>query len=159
MAFNTTGFTGFAECRLHSAKASLHSANSLPSVTLGKRHSAKPPTAKGSLPSVGFRALGKDFVESLDTRHRSHVAGPWHSAKRPPRVPPRGRFAECWVWHSANFQIFAECLTAGTRQNGRAGSLHVVSLPSAGSWHSANFQIFAECQDFSTQQSGCSADM
>ena len=37
----------------------MHSANSLPSVTLGKRHSAKPPTAKGSLPSVGFRALGK----------------------------------------------------------------------------------------------------
>ena len=61
----TTGFTGFAECRLHSAKASLHSANSLPSVTLDKRHSAKPPTAKGSLPSVGFRALGKDFAESL----------------------------------------------------------------------------------------------
>ena len=72
----TTGFTGFAECRLHSAKASLHSANSLPSVTLGKRHSAKPPSAKGSLPSVGFRALGKDFAESLGTRQSSHVAPP-----------------------------------------------------------------------------------
>ena len=73
----TTGFTAFAECRLHSAKASLHSANSLPSVTLGKRHSAKPPTVKGSLSSVGFRAHGKDFAESLGPRHRSHVARPW----------------------------------------------------------------------------------
>ena len=73
----TTGFTGFAECRLHSAKASLHSANSLPSVTPGKHHSAKPPTAQWSLPSVGFRALGKDFAESLGTRHRSHVVRPW----------------------------------------------------------------------------------
>ena len=72
----TTGFTSFAECRLHSANASLHSANSLPSVTLGKRHSAKPPMAKGSLPSVEFWALGKDFAERLGTRQSSHVAPP-----------------------------------------------------------------------------------
>ena len=45
-------------------------------VTLGKRHSAKPPTAKGFLPSVGFRALGKDFAESLGTRQSNHVAPP-----------------------------------------------------------------------------------
>ena len=43
---DTTGFSRFAECRLHSAKASLHSANSLPSVTLGKHHSTKLPTAQ-----------------------------------------------------------------------------------------------------------------
>ena len=74
---STTGFSRFAECRLHSAKASLHSANSLPSVTLGKHHSAKLPTAQWSLPSVGFRALGKDFAESLGTRQNSHVAPSW----------------------------------------------------------------------------------
>ena len=33
---------------------------------LGKHHSAKPPTAQWSLPSVGFRALGKDFAECQD---------------------------------------------------------------------------------------------
>jgi hypothetical protein len=40
------------------AKAILHSAKALPSVTLGKKHSAK-----GSLPSAFFRTLGKDFAE------------------------------------------------------------------------------------------------
>jgi hypothetical protein len=31
--------------------------------TLGKEHSAKISSAKGSLPSVFFRTLGKDFAE------------------------------------------------------------------------------------------------
>jgi hypothetical protein len=35
----------------------------LPSVTLGKEHSAKISSAKGSLPSAFFRTLGKDFAE------------------------------------------------------------------------------------------------
>ena len=47
---NTTGLPDFAECQLHSAKACLHSAKPLPSVTLGKAHSAKPLTGKGALP-------------------------------------------------------------------------------------------------------------
>jgi len=55
----TTGLPNFAECPLHSAKDRFHSAKSLPSVTLGKRHSAKDPTAMLTLPSVGLRALGK----------------------------------------------------------------------------------------------------
>ena len=38
----------------YSAKAILHSAKALPSVTLGKEHSAKISSAKGSLPSVFF---------------------------------------------------------------------------------------------------------
>jgi hypothetical protein len=54
----TTGIAFFAECLRHSAKAILHSAKALPSVTLGKEHSAK-----GSLPSAFFRTLGKDFAE------------------------------------------------------------------------------------------------
>jgi hypothetical protein len=48
---------------LHSAKAILHSAKPLPSVTLGKEHSANILSAKGSLPSTFFRTLGKDFAE------------------------------------------------------------------------------------------------
>jgi hypothetical protein len=47
----------------HSAKTILHSAKALPSVTLGKEHSAKISSAKGSLPSAFFRTLGKDFAE------------------------------------------------------------------------------------------------
>jgi hypothetical protein len=35
----------------------------LPSVTLGKEHSAKISSANGSLPSAFFRTLGKDFAE------------------------------------------------------------------------------------------------
>jgi hypothetical protein len=60
---STTGIAFFAECLIHSAKAILHSAKHLPSVTLGKEHSAKISSAKGSLPSVFFRTLGKDFAE------------------------------------------------------------------------------------------------
>ena len=155
----TTGFTGFAECQLHSAKTSLHSP------TLGKTSHGKMDLCRvsdfGHSAKTLPRALALDIGATWRDpgRRLCRVPNGRHSAKRPPRVPPRGRFAECWVWHSANFQIFAECLTAGTRQNGRPGSRHVVTLPSAGSWHSANFQIFAECQDFSTRQSGCSADM
>jgi hypothetical protein len=59
----TTGIAFFAECLRHSAKAILHSAKALPSVTLGKEHSAKISSAKGSLPSAYFRTLGKDFAE------------------------------------------------------------------------------------------------
>ena len=39
------------------------SAKALPSVTLGKEHSAKISSAKSSLPSAFFRTLGKDFAE------------------------------------------------------------------------------------------------
>ena len=60
----TTGFMLFAECQMHSAKPGKHSVKSLPSVTLGKDHSVKPLTAKGTLPSAFFRALGKDVAES-----------------------------------------------------------------------------------------------
>ena len=125
----TTGFTGFAECQLHSAKARLHSAKALPSVL----HSAKPLAAKGALPSAGFRALGKGFAESLALG----IAATW-------RDPGR---ALCRVPDT------------DTRQSSRPVSRHVAALPSAGSWHSANFQIFAECQDFSTRQSSCPADL
>jgi hypothetical protein len=59
----TTGIAFFAECLRHSAKAILHSAKALPSVKLGKEHSANISSAKGSLPSAFFRTLGKDFAE------------------------------------------------------------------------------------------------
>jgi hypothetical protein len=43
----------------------------MPSVTLGKEHSAKISSAKGSLPSAFFRTLGKDFAEcQKNTRQR-----------------------------------------------------------------------------------------
>jgi hypothetical protein len=61
----TTGIAFFAECLRHSAKAILHSAKALPSVTLGKEHSTNISSAKGSLPSAFFRTVGKgkDFAE------------------------------------------------------------------------------------------------
>jgi hypothetical protein len=59
----TTRIAFFAECLRHSAKTILHSAKALPSVTLGKEHSAKISSAKGSLPSAFFQTLGKDFAE------------------------------------------------------------------------------------------------
>jgi hypothetical protein len=50
-------------CLKHTAKAILHSANALPSVTPGKERSANCTSAKASLPSTFCRALGKDFAE------------------------------------------------------------------------------------------------
>jgi len=46
-------------------------AKALSSATLGKAHSTKNLSAKGDLPSVIYRALGKDFTECrFDTRQR-----------------------------------------------------------------------------------------
>jgi hypothetical protein len=54
----TTGIAFFAECLRHSAKAILHSAKALPSVTLGKEF-----IGKGFFAECFFRTLGKDFAE------------------------------------------------------------------------------------------------
>jgi hypothetical protein len=59
----TTGHSSFAECLRHSAKAILHLAKALPSVTLGKERSANCTSAIASLPSTFCRALGKEFAE------------------------------------------------------------------------------------------------
>ena len=48
---------------MHSAKATLPSAKPLPSAALGKEPSVKNPSAKNSLPSAIYRALGKVFAE------------------------------------------------------------------------------------------------
>ena len=61
--FYTTGLLEFAECPKHSAKGIKHSANGSPNVTLGEQHSPKKVTAKLTLPSVFYRALGKAFAE------------------------------------------------------------------------------------------------
>ena len=61
---STTGLPEFAECPKHSAKDIKHSANGSPSVTLGEQHSPKTVTAKPTLPSVFYRALGKAFADS-----------------------------------------------------------------------------------------------
>ena len=62
-AYITTELLEFAECPKHSAKDIKHSANGSPSVTLGEQHSPKTVTAKPTLPSVFYRALGKAFAE------------------------------------------------------------------------------------------------
>ena len=100
----TTGF------RRHSAKVKLHSAKPLPSVTLGKEHTAKNWSAKPSLPSVFYRALGK---EKRPARRRFH----WRSLCRVPTLQALGKdffnfflkkfFAECQpVRHSAKIFYF-----------------------------------------------------
>jgi hypothetical protein len=59
----TTGIERFAECLKHSANPKKHSAKSLPSAALGKEGLANNTSAKASLPSTFYRALGKVFVE------------------------------------------------------------------------------------------------
>jgi uncharacterized membrane-anchored protein YitT (DUF2179 family) len=48
----TTGHSSFAECHRYSAKAILHSAKALPSVTLDKERSTNCTSATASLPSA-----------------------------------------------------------------------------------------------------------
>ena len=60
----TTGLLEFTECPKHSAKDIKHSANGSSSVTLGEQHSPKTVTAKPTLPSVFYRALGTDTRQS-----------------------------------------------------------------------------------------------
>ncbi|PAN20881.1 hypothetical protein PAHAL_3G419000 [Panicum hallii] len=61
----TTGEAHFAECPRHLAKQQKLSANSLPSVTLGKEEMVKKGSAKASLLSIFCRALSKEFAERL----------------------------------------------------------------------------------------------
>ena len=58
----TTADSAFAERLGRSAKSDLRSAKPLPSVALGKEVPAKKRSAKASLPSVFYRALGKAFA-------------------------------------------------------------------------------------------------
>src|SRR5687768_1272994 len=55
---DTTGITFFVDCLRHSAKAILHSAKPLPSVTLGKHF-----IGKGFFAEYFFWTLDKDFTE------------------------------------------------------------------------------------------------
>ena len=89
------GTVVFAECRI--------------SGTRHRSHVARPWAA--SLPSAERQALGKTAAQGPATWSFCRVLGlalgklsnlrrvpsSRHSAKRTPRVPPCGRFAECWV--------------------------------------------------------------
>ena len=108
--------------------------------------------------------LVRRFAECLTagTRHSLNFCrGSASDTRQSPRdrLPPRVHFAECWtlalgkvpatgcghvailpsagLWHSANFQIFAECLCFSTRQS---------MLTCAGP--------FTECFGLNTRQSG-----
>jgi hypothetical protein len=63
----------FAECFRHSAKPRKHSANPLPSVTLGKEVSANCTSAVASLSSTFCRALNKEKSRS---RRQAKVTEP-----------------------------------------------------------------------------------
>lgn len=60
----TTGKTLFSGYPKYSAKAKINSVKALPSVTFGKNGLDYPWPAKGGMPSVGTRALRKDFAEN-----------------------------------------------------------------------------------------------
>ena len=124
-SLSTTGFRFFAECLRHSAKAILHSTKALPSAALGKAHTVKNWSAKHSLPSVFYRALGKGGGHSTKKSDR-HGAGPVdghfaecqpcrHSAKifyffkkkSLPSANPSGTWQRVFIFFLQNF--FAEC--------------------------------------------------
>jgi hypothetical protein len=75
--YYTTGISSFAVCLKHTAKAILHSAKALPSVTLSKERSANCTSATASLPSTFCRALGK---EKSSSRRQVTVTDPLPSA-------------------------------------------------------------------------------
>jgi len=124
----TTGLPVFAECQLHSAKAGLHSAKTLPSVTLSKEHSAKHLTAKGlcRVPNGKHSAKQTDVIA---VAHDEHVR--WIGRVPAPRHLAYLYFAECLLFaerrHSVNIDYgvclwFTECRAPGTRQRGSVPS-------------------------------------
>jgi len=63
----TTGRHSFAMCQKHTAKAVKLTANDLPCVTHGKRHTAYIGRQSGYLPCIGSRAHGKGHIGTRQT--------------------------------------------------------------------------------------------
>ena len=90
------------------------SAKALPSAALGKGPSANFGSAKVSLPSVFYRALGKGFAECLPggTRQRKvTVMTGYKLTVALPSVSKKGTWQRIFFKKIPNF--FAECLLAG----------------------------------------------
>ena len=106
----TTGF------RRHSPKAKLHSTKLLPSAALDKEHTAKNWSAKLSLPSVFYRALGTGFAESPGgTRQRkATVTAPAPLTVALPSANPVGTRQRFFIFLK---KFFAECPLASARQS------------------------------------------
>jgi hypothetical protein len=104
----------------------------LPNVALGKEETAKKGSAKASLPSVFYRALGEDFAECLillsankmDVTAEEMVTDVCQVSERNTRQSVCS-LPSVLDQHSAKFMLFAECSCSDTRQS-------VCSLPSAG---------------------------
>ncbi|TVU09937.1 hypothetical protein EJB05_43436, partial [Eragrostis curvula] len=86
----TTGNPMFAECRMHSAKAKTHSAKSLPSVTLGKDH-----TANSSRQRVVCREFSFEHTANTSPRAKNNTRQTFLEIIKknppPPQPPPRRR--------------------------------------------------------------------
>jgi hypothetical protein len=120
----TTGIAAFAECLKHSAKT-------LPSVTLGKQDSAYSASAKPSLPSTLFRALGKEVC----------------------RVPYNTRQRKAAVTTSVDGDgAFAECLPGSTRQKINLCQVPPGTLGKEPAREGPHVRFFAECQRHYTRQ-------
>ena len=156
---------------MHSAKATLPSAKPLPRTALGKEPPVKNPSAKNSLPSAFYRALGKVFTEcNLGTRQRKvTITAPVVLEHALPsvmsealgkdffnffskflcRVPYRGGTRQRFFFNN----FFAEC-PARSALGKYFLFFFVISLPSALSGrHSAKI-FFAECPGPGTRQRG-----
>ena len=128
----------------------LRETRALPSaIALGKELSAYPFTAKTSLPSAAYRALGKGFSECHDgTRQRkAAVTAPLPSATR------RHSAKKCVFYFLK--KMLCRVPASGTWQS-LFSFFFGFSLPSVVGRHSAKqfFLIFyAECLDHGTRQS------
>ena len=136
----TTENSSFAVCHRHSTKFKKYSAKYLPSVTLGNQHMTSTVPANRFLPSVFYRALGKDFAES------------WHRCS-----------TKKVIWRSEDgYDAFAECQILGTRQTillcrvSKFGhSAKLLPLPSVKVEALGKHSSFALCHAPGTGQSFC----
>jgi hypothetical protein len=118
MVPDTTGHNSFAECLRHSAKPRKHSANTLPSVTLGK-HFAECNTRQRTLGElyIGNGLFAEYFLS--DTRQRI-CRVPFGTRQRKVAVMASsdddGSFAECLLSHSVKRPILLSVGYHGPRQ-------------------------------------------
>ena len=149
----TAGFSFFVECLRHSAKADIHSTKPLLSVTLGKGRLINSLSAKTSLPSALYRALGNGFVEcQSDTRQRKVAV--MVSATVTAALP------SVKVKHLAKVASLPSAVDSNTRQRWTLcrvplarHSANRPPLPSAWPMALDKSVMFAECNSLCTRQS------
>ena len=139
---DTTGYSRFAECQGHSANAQKHSANTLPSVTLGIQHTALicRQTVVCRVFFIGHSANSLPTVSKHSAKINSRQKKIWQDGTVTSILPSAQR--------KNTRQSFSSLPSVMTKTLGKVSQLCRVSTRK----HSVKFFKFAECHAKNTRQ-------